>query len=90
MLETILFFATAIVLFPAAGFFISKAFFPHGLEKPERIVFSAVLGIIFPGILLVLFNRLFHIALDFFSVLGILLALIIASFLAFYLKKRKN
>jgi uncharacterized membrane protein len=90
MLETILFFAVLLVLLPALGFFITLAFFPKKeLDLLERIVFSAVLGLIFPALFLLLENQVFGLPINFASAITTIIALLIVSFLIFYLRKRK-
>lgn len=90
MLGTILFFAVLIVLLPGLGFFITLAFFPKKeISLPERIVFSAVLGLAFPALFLLLENQVFGLPINFASAIATVIALLIASLTVFFLRKRK-
>lgn len=91
MLGTILFFAVLVILIPGTGFFLSLAFFPKKeLDKIERIVFSFLLGIIFPALLLLVENQVFGIPIDFFSATATIAALLIAGAFFYYLKIKKK
>lgn len=90
MIGTILFFAVLIVLLPALGFFITLAFFPKKeLDLLERIVFSAILGLSFPALFLLLENQVFGLPINFASAIATVIALLIVSLLIFLLRKRK-
>ncbi|MDD5148227.1 MAG: hypothetical protein PHH08_02065 [Candidatus ainarchaeum sp.] len=91
MIESVLFFAVLALLLPGTGFFLSLAFFPKNrLDWLERIVFSAVLGLVFPALLLLLENQVFGIPITFVSALCTIVALLAAGIAAFKLQAKKE
>lgn len=90
-MSDVLFFAAVIILLPATGFFLTLAFFPKKeLGVFEKIVFSAVLGILFPALLLLLENQVFGIPIDFVSSVLTLLLLLAVSIAVFLLRKKRD
>ena len=84
MIQTFFFFAVLLVLLPVTGFFLSLAFFPKKeLDVFESIVFSFLLGLIFPALFLLVENQVFGIPIDFFSATATIIILIAVSLAVF-------
>ncbi|MEW6295765.1 MAG: DUF1616 domain-containing protein [Candidatus Diapherotrites archaeon] len=73
------------------GYFLSLAFFPkkNEIDEIERFTFSMVFSIAFLPLLILIENLLLSIPIDFTSVFGTLLFLIIIGLIVYWVRIRK-